>query len=102
LPWGLGVFCAGPRPYDDGLAGYQRARDEAALAIYELTCDEARIEVPGEQTQQLLQAVSASRDAMDGFVRVMAGTFPAEEFFCHDNIGRIIAHALAASASVSV
>jgi 2-polyprenyl-6-methoxyphenol hydroxylase-like FAD-dependent oxidoreductase len=31
------------RPYDDAMADYQRARDEDALSIYELTCEFAKL-----------------------------------------------------------
>jgi 2-polyprenyl-6-methoxyphenol hydroxylase-like FAD-dependent oxidoreductase len=89
---------AGRRPYDEALAGYQRARDEAAQPIYELTCDQARFEVPQVETQQLLRAMQGNQEAMDGFVSVMAGTRPVHDFFSPDNIGRIIAHAAVGSA----
>jgi flavin-dependent dehydrogenase len=86
---------AGRRPYHEALAGYQRARDDAAQSIYELTCDQARFAPQPPDTQYLLGAIQGNQAAMDGFVSVMAGTLGAHEFFAPDNIGRIIAHAAA-------
>lgn len=80
----------GRRPYDEALAGYQRDRDEHARAIYELTCEFAKLEPPPPELQQLIGATSTQQDAMDDFVSVMAGTLPAPEFFAPDNVGRIL------------
>jgi 2-polyprenyl-6-methoxyphenol hydroxylase-like FAD-dependent oxidoreductase len=84
---------AGRRPYDEAMVGYQRARDEAALPVFGLTCDFARIEPPPPEMGQLLAAVSQSQEAMDGFASVMATTLPAPEFFGPQNAGRIMAAA---------
>jgi hypothetical protein len=40
--------------------------------------------------QQLLGAVHGNREAMDGFVKVMAGVISPAEFFSPDNIERIL------------
>ena len=37
---------AGRRQYEETMAGYQRARDEASLPMFELTCEFAKIEPP--------------------------------------------------------
>lgn len=84
---------AGRREYDEAVAGYQRARDDQAQPIYQLTCDFAKIESPPPETQQLLGAVHANQAVMEGFVSVMAGTLPAPEFFSPDNVGAIMAEA---------
>jgi flavin-dependent dehydrogenase len=86
---------AGRRPYDDAMAGYQRARDEEALPVYEFTNDFAKIEPPPPEMQQLIGAMQGNQEAMDGFVSVMAGTLPAPEFFGPENAGRIMAQAAA-------
>jgi len=82
-------------PYDEAMAGYQRARDDEALPVYEFTCDFAKIEPPPPEMQQLMGAMQGNQDAMDGFVSVMAGTLPAPEFFGPENAGRIMAQAAA-------
>lgn len=86
---------AGRRQYDEAMASYQRARDEQALPIYELTCDFAKIEPPPSEMQQLIGAMQGNQKAMDGFVSVMAGTLPAPEFFGPESVGRIMAQAAA-------
>jgi flavin-dependent dehydrogenase len=90
---------AGRRQYDEAMSGYQKARDDRALPLFELTCDFAKIEPPPPEMQQLLGAVQTSQEAMDGFVSVMAGTLPAPEFFGPENAGRIMAEAGAAPPS---
>jgi 2-polyprenyl-6-methoxyphenol hydroxylase-like FAD-dependent oxidoreductase len=89
---------AGRRAYDDAMATYQRARDDEALPIYQLTCEFAKIEPPPLEMQQLIGAMQGNQQAMDDFISVMAGTLPAPEFFATENAARIMAQA-AASAS---
>jgi flavin-dependent dehydrogenase len=84
---------AGRRSSEEAMAGYQRARDEEALPIFEFTCEFARLAPPPPEMQQLLGAALGNQDAMDGFVSVTAGTLPAPEFFAPENVGRIMAGA---------
>ncbi len=78
--------------YDDAMSAYQRARDEAAMPMYEMTFDFAQVDQPPPpETQQLLGAVARSQQATDDFVSVQAGTMPIPEFFSPENIGRIMA-----------
>ena len=84
---------AGRREYDEAMAGYQRARDEAARPVYGFTCDFARLEPPPPEMQQLLGAMQGNQAAQDDFVSVMAGTFAAPQFFGPENAGRIMAAA---------
>jgi flavin-dependent dehydrogenase len=91
------VFC-GRRDYDEAMAAYQQARDEASLPVYGFTCDFAKIEPPPAEMQQLLGAVSANQSATDDFVSVMAGTLPAPQFFDPENVGRIFGEAAAVRA----
>jgi 2-polyprenyl-6-methoxyphenol hydroxylase-like FAD-dependent oxidoreductase len=86
------------RAFDDGMADYQRARDEHAMPIYGLTNDFAALEPPPPEMQQLIGAMQGNQEAQDGFVSVMAGTLPAPEFFAPENAGRIMAAAAASSA----
>jgi flavin-dependent dehydrogenase len=85
------------RSFDEGMADYQRARDEEALPIYGFTCDFAKLEPPPPEMQQLIGAMQGNQEAQDGFVSVMAGTLPAPEFFGPENAGRIMAAAGAPS-----
>ena len=85
---------AGRRPYDDAMAAYQRARDEDAMPLYELTNEFAALAPPPPEMQELIGAMQGNQDAMDDFVSVMAATLPAPEFFAPENTGRIIDAAL--------
>jgi flavin-dependent dehydrogenase len=78
---------------DDAMARYQRVRDDAAMPIFELTCEFAKIEPPPPEMQQLLGAVYGNDEAMSDFVSVLAGTVPPPQFFAPENVGRIMAQA---------
>ena len=83
----------GEQPYEQALAGYQRARDEASLPMFELTCQLASMAPPPPELQALLGALPGNPEAAAGFVSVIAGTLPAPEFFAPDNVQRIMAAA---------
>jgi flavin-dependent dehydrogenase len=72
------------------LAGYQRRRDEAATAMYELTCQRAVLEPPTPQMSRLIAALRGNQHDTGQFIGVIAGTVPIPEFFAPDNIQRII------------
>jgi 2-polyprenyl-6-methoxyphenol hydroxylase-like FAD-dependent oxidoreductase len=84
---------SGRRAYQDAMADYQGARDEAALPMYELTAEIASLEPPPPELQQILAAAHGNQDAMDGFARVNAGVTSPGEFFSEDNVKRILAAA---------
>jgi flavin-dependent dehydrogenase len=79
------------RPFDDAMADYQKTRDEHSLPMFGLTCGFATMEPPPPEMQQLLGKTSASQDAQDQFVSMMAGTLPVPAFFAPENVGRIMA-----------
>jgi flavin-dependent dehydrogenase len=81
---------SGRRPYDAAMAVCHKARDDASFALYGLTCQFAKNEPAPTDMQQLLDAVSRSREASDDFVSVMAHTFPVSAFFGPDNAARIM------------
>ncbi len=81
---------SGARDFAAAMADYQRARDTHARPMYEFTCQLATMEPPPLEMQQLFGAVSASREAMDGFVRMNAGTISPAEFFSRENVGAIM------------
>ncbi len=77
--------------YDDAMHSYQGERDHHAMAMYDMTFDFAQLDQPPPpETQQLLSAVARSREAMNDFVSMQAGTLPVPEFFNPDNIGRVM------------
>ncbi len=101
LAFALDDALAGRRPHGEAMAGYQSARDEDSLPLYELTCEFAKIEPPPPDMQQLIGATQGNQEAMDDFVSVMACTLPAPEFFGPENAGRIMAQAAATPRSIS-
>ncbi len=72
---------AGRRPLDDALAGYERARNEAALPLYEFTHDLAGLEPPGPEMQALFGALRDDPERTSRFFGVVAGTVPVADFF---------------------
>jgi flavin-dependent dehydrogenase len=83
--------------FDERLARYQQERDEAAMPMFELTCDFATLAPPEPEMQELLAAMVGNREAMDGFAGVFSGTVPVPEFFSPENTGRIMARAAEAA-----
>ena len=83
----------GARSFDEAMAGYQRARDEHVLAMYEFTCELAMLEPPPPQMQQLFGAIHGNQKAMDGFAQMNAGTISPTEFLSPENIGAIMSAA---------
>lgn len=84
---------SGRRSHDEAMAGYQDARDRAALPVYEFTDDFAQLRPPPPEMAQLLGAMQGNQEAMDGFISVQAATLPAPEFFEPGNVGRIMGEA---------
>jgi 2-polyprenyl-6-methoxyphenol hydroxylase-like FAD-dependent oxidoreductase len=77
--------------YDRAMGGYQAARDQHVMPMYEMTFEFAQVDQPPPpEMQQLLGAVSRSQQAMNDFVSVQAGTLPIPEFFDPENVGRIL------------
>jgi len=89
----LDEWLSGARGFDDALAAYQRDRDEHVLPMYEFTCQYARLAPSPPEMQKLFAAVHGNQDAMNGFVRVIAGVISPADFFSPENVGRIFAAA---------
>jgi 2-polyprenyl-6-methoxyphenol hydroxylase-like FAD-dependent oxidoreductase len=85
----------GSRPFDEAMGEYQRLRDEQVLPMYEFTCQLATLEPPPPEMQQLFGAICGNQQAMDGFVRMNAGTISPAEFLAPANIGAMMAAARA-------
>ena len=91
----------GARSFDDAMGDYQRTRDEHVMAIFELTKQFASLEPPPPEMQQLIGAMAGNQEAMDGFIKVQAGTISPPEFFAPENVGKIMAAAGAAAAATA-
>jgi flavin-dependent dehydrogenase len=81
------------RPFDEGMADYQRTRDEVAMPVYEFTAEFATMEPPPPEMQQLIGAMQGNQEAQDRFISVQASTLPAPEFFAPESVGEIMAAA---------
>ncbi len=84
---------SGRARFDEAMARYQTTRDEASVPMYEFTAQFAAMQPPTLEMQQLMQAIHGNQDAMNGFVRVIAGVVSPLAFFSEENIGRIFAAA---------
>jgi len=89
----LDATFSGKRPFDDAMKDTQTHRDDRALkgGIYEFTCQFASMQAPPPERRQLFEAVSGSREASDGFVRVFSGVVSPADFFSEENVKRIFA-----------
>jgi 2-polyprenyl-6-methoxyphenol hydroxylase-like FAD-dependent oxidoreductase len=82
---------SGAGEFETAMGRYQATRDQQVLPMYELTTQLATLQPPPPELQQLLGAVHGNQEAMDSFVRVMAGVTSPAEFFSEENVGRILA-----------
>ena len=80
----------GGPPLDDALAGYQAARDAAALPMYEMTVDLASFAPPRPEQEMLLRALEGNQAEIDRFLSVLTGSLPAPEYFTPRNMLRLI------------
>jgi flavin-dependent dehydrogenase len=82
--------------FDDGgsleraLAGYQRARDDAARAMYEFTADVASLRPPGPDQLMLFEALAGRPQEVERFLGVLAGAVPIGEFFAPRHLLRLL------------
>jgi flavin-dependent dehydrogenase len=81
---------SGRQPLNAALAGYEQARNEAVLPMYELNCELASLQPPPPDRQQLLAALRGNQEATDRFLGTVAGTVPIQEFFAPTNVERIL------------
>ena len=81
---------AGRRRIEEGMAEYERRRNDVATPIYEFTCQLATLQPPPSETQQLFAALRGNRADTDRFMGVIAGTTPPPEFFAPENVRRIL------------
>ncbi|MGH8828773.1 MAG: NAD(P)/FAD-dependent oxidoreductase [Jiangellaceae bacterium] len=77
------------RPLDAGLATYQRARDAAALPMYDLTLELAKLE-PSVRTQLLLDWLAGRPDEITRFLGVFAGVQTPARYSSLRNMLRVL------------
>src|SRR5262249_45345115 len=81
---------SGRRLLDEALADYEQRRNEAAMPLYELTCQFAPPHPPPPDQQALFAALARDPEQTNRFLGVMSGSIPRAEFFSPENIGRIM------------
>lgn len=84
---------SGRQPLADGLAAYQRQRDEAAGPGFATTLQFASLQPPPPEMQQLFGAIRHNRAQINRLFGTFAGTVPPQEFFTPENLGQIMAAA---------
>jgi 2-polyprenyl-6-methoxyphenol hydroxylase-like FAD-dependent oxidoreductase len=82
---------AGRRSMEDALAGYEQKRNEAAMPLYHMTCDLAKLGPPPPEMLSLFAALRDNEEESGRFMGTIAGTVPIPEFFSPENIRRITA-----------
>lgn len=85
----------GSRPIDEALAGYEKRRNELAMADYHENLARARFTPPPAEMLQLLTALHQNQNQQDTNRFLMARTamIASEKFFNPDNLGRIMGKA---------
>jgi flavin-dependent dehydrogenase len=81
---------SGREALDDALANYEAQRNEAALPMYELTSQLARLQTSFEM-EQLFHALQRNQDETNRFLGTIVGTVSIPQFFSASNLQRIIA-----------
>ena len=71
LPDAVAAGLDGGPPLDEALAGYQAARDAAALPMYEMTVDLASFAPPRPEQEMLLRALEGNQAEIDRFLSVL-------------------------------
>jgi flavin-dependent dehydrogenase len=80
---------SGKQPVAEAMAEYELRRNEAALPLYEFTCQLATLEPPPPEMQQLFAALRYDQEQTNRFFGVLAGTVPIPEFFAPENLAQI-------------
>jgi flavin-dependent dehydrogenase len=92
----LDASFAGRQLEASALAEFEQRRNEAAMPIYDFTCQLAALEPPPPEMQQLFGALLGNQADTNRFLGVVEGTTPVQEFFAPANLGRIMATSQAA------
>jgi flavin-dependent dehydrogenase len=88
-------WLSGRQAFDAAMAAYHTTRDQRVMAMFEFTCQFARLEPAPPEMQQLMAAIHGNEAAMNGFVRVYSGALSPAAFFSPANVGAIVAAAAA-------
>ena len=81
---------SGRRGMSEALADYERKRNHEVMAMFEHTCQLAKLAPPPPEMVQLLEALRGDHTETGRFLGTVTGTVPIPEFFSQENVGRII------------
>jgi flavin-dependent dehydrogenase len=84
---------SGRQPLAEALAGYETARNEHVMPIYQFTCELAALQPPPPEKATLLAAVARDAGTSARFVSLLAGSVSFAEFFAPENVVRTMAFA---------
>jgi 2-polyprenyl-6-methoxyphenol hydroxylase-like FAD-dependent oxidoreductase len=80
----------GRQPLQAALAGYERARDRAAMPMYEFTTELASFAPPRAEQQALFAALAGRPAEIDRFLGVITGAVPLAEYLSLRNLLRLL------------
>ena len=80
----------GRQPLQAALAGYERARDRAAMPMSEFTTELASFAPPRAEQQALFAALAGRQAEIDRFLGVITGTVPLPEYLAPRNLLRLL------------
>ncbi len=83
---------SGREPLENALAGYEQKRNQAALPLYEFTCQMATLAPLSPEMQQLVTALRGNQEQTNRFFGLFAQTVSVPEFFAPENMQRIFAN----------
>jgi 2-polyprenyl-6-methoxyphenol hydroxylase-like FAD-dependent oxidoreductase len=90
LAGAVAASLGGRRPLAEALAGYERARDRAALPMYEFTSELASFAPPRPEQQALFAALARRQDETDQFLGVLTGVVPLADYLAPRNLLRVL------------
>ena len=91
LACALDAGFSGSMPMNQALAGYHARRDTRVKAMYDFTCELAKLEPAPPHMRQLFAALRGNQAATDEFFSALTGSTPLPAFMNPENIGRILA-----------
>jgi 2-polyprenyl-6-methoxyphenol hydroxylase-like FAD-dependent oxidoreductase len=80
----------GRQPLPAALAGYERARDRAAMPMYEFTTELASFAPPRPEQQALFAALAGRQAEIDQFLGMITGAVPLPEYLSPRNLLRLL------------
>lgn len=81
---------SGRRELAGALADYERSRNEKVMPMFEHNCQLASLQPPPPELLSLFSALRNNQVETDRFLGTVAGTVSLKEFFCIENMTRVI------------